>query len=66
MIAKVFSGYQPTAAVPLQDLSSFAMQTLESIGVVQCILFAACYKLETEAFNVNTKVLDVLFAITPC
>ncbi|OWZ21398.1 hypothetical protein PHMEG_0004050 [Phytophthora megakarya] len=57
MIAKVLSGYQPTAAVPLQDLSSFDTQTLESIGGVQRIVFAACYKLETESFNVNTKHL---------
>ncbi|OWY96763.1 hypothetical protein PHMEG_00032890 [Phytophthora megakarya] len=64
MIAKVLSGYQPTAAVPLQDLSSFNTQTLESIGGVQRTLFAGCYKLETESFNVNTKVLDVLTAST--
>ncbi|OWZ01140.1 hypothetical protein PHMEG_00027538 [Phytophthora megakarya] len=55
MIAKVLSGSQPIAAVPLQDLFSFDTQTLEFIGGFQRILFAACYKLETECFNVNTK-----------
>ncbi|OWZ04337.1 hypothetical protein PHMEG_00023778 [Phytophthora megakarya] len=56
---------EPTAAVPLQDLSRYDTQMLESIGVVQRILFAACYKLETEPFNVNTKVLDILNPESP-
>ncbi|KAE8891537.1 hypothetical protein PF006_g7074 [Phytophthora fragariae] len=62
MIAKVLSGYKPKAAIPLQDLSSFDSQTLESIDEVQRNLFAACYQLETEIYNVNKKVIDVLTA----
>ncbi|KAE8893542.1 hypothetical protein PF005_g26498 [Phytophthora fragariae] len=62
MIAKVLSGYKPKAAVPLQDLSSFDSQTLEAIDEVQRNLFAACYQLETEIYNVNKKVIDVLTA----
>ncbi|KUG01138.1 hypothetical protein AM587_10001151 [Phytophthora nicotianae] len=62
MIAKVLSGYKPSAAVHLQDLSSFDADTLDSIARFQRVLFAACYQLETEAFNINRKVLDVLTA----
>ncbi|KUF77820.1 hypothetical protein AM587_10007462 [Phytophthora nicotianae] len=60
MIAKVLSGYKPSAAVHLQDLSSFDADTLDSIARFQRVLFAACYQLE--AFNINRKVLDVLTA----
>ncbi|GMF39302.1 unnamed protein product [Phytophthora fragariaefolia] len=61
-IAKVLSGYKPKAEVKLQNLPSFDSQTLESIEGVQRILFATCYKLKTESFNMSKKVLDVLTA----
>jgi hypothetical protein len=61
-IAKVLSRYEPKADVQLQDLSSFDSHTLESIGGVQCLLFAACYQLESATFNISRKVLDVLTA----
>ncbi|KAE9034418.1 hypothetical protein PR003_g8332 [Phytophthora rubi] len=62
MIAKVLSGYKPKAAILLQDLSSVDSQTLESIDEVQRNLLVACYQLETEIYNVNKKVIDVLTA----
>ncbi|KAL3660602.1 hypothetical protein V7S43_019085 [Phytophthora oleae] len=46
----------------LQDLSSFDAETLDSIVEVQRVLFSSCYMLETESYNVNKKVLDVLTA----
>ncbi|GMF25323.1 unnamed protein product [Phytophthora fragariaefolia] len=58
-IAKVLGGYKPKAEVKLQNLSCFDSQTLESIDGVQCILFATCYKLKTESFNISNKVLDL-------
>ncbi|OWY91967.1 LOW QUALITY PROTEIN: hypothetical protein PHMEG_00039213 [Phytophthora megakarya] len=61
-IAKVLSGYKPKDVVSLQDLSSFDVQTLESIVEVQRVLFSSCYKPKGERYNVNTKMLDVLTA----
>ncbi|KAG3160560.1 hypothetical protein PC128_g21067 [Phytophthora cactorum] len=58
----MLSEYEPLTVVALQDLSSFDADTLETLNGLQQILFAACYQLATENFNINRKDLEVLTA----